>query len=376
MNMTEVTQSSSPTLNTGIGKKGEMTTVGGQFASLLDYLTKLPTTLPSPVSANATSNTTSLEPKIETPLLPDFIQQLVDQPDELLSLLKQPEVEALKQEPKKMEQLLAFVKQLLDGNVEQAKTQFDQLPPSLQQFVLQTVTNDTIKMKEHNPNNLKQPPLPTIENVISALPMKQTLPQTTRAVETVKPDIVAVAEQTKGKTPLPLAFASLVRKTTMPVDPEGKVAPPPMSMPIYKGATVQQIRSVPLPVPAQIQQRIEAALQQAPFLKGADGSTRLSIRLYPEQLGEVVVQLDRKEGALTVKLFASTEQAKQSIEQQLGKLQTALHQQTPVVKIETGMIASSTRDFQQSFTRDQQEHESPHQETPVPVEEEEEEDDD
>lgn len=376
MNMTEVTQSSSPTLNTGIGKKGEMTTVGGQFASLLDYLTKLPTTLPSPVSANATSNTTSLEPKIETPLLPDFIQQLVDQPDELLSLLKQPEVEALKQEPKKMEQLLAFVKQLLDGNVEQAKSQFDQLPPSLQQFVLQTVTNDTIKMKEHNPNNLKQPPLPTIENVISALPIKQTLPQTTRAVETVKPDIVAVAEQTKGKTPLPLAFASLVRKTTMPVDPEGKVAPPPMSMPIYKGATVQQIRSVPLPVPAQIQQRIEAALQQAPFLKGADGSTRLSIRLYPEQLGEVVVQLDRKEGALTVKLFASTEQAKQSIEQQLGKLQTALHQQTPVVKIETGMIASSTRDFQQSFTRDQQEHESPHQETPVPVEEEEEEDDD
>lgn len=376
MNMTEATQSSSPTLNTGIGKKGEMTTVGGQFASLLDYLTKLPTTLPSPVSANATSNTTSLEPKIETPLLPDFIQQLVDQPDELLSLLKQPEVEALKQEPKKMEQLLAFVKQLLDGNVEQAKTQFDQLPPSLQQFVLQTVTNDTIKMKEHNPNNLKQPPLPTIENVISALPMKQTLPQTTHTVETVKPDIVAVAEQTKGKTPLPLAFASLVRKTTMPVDPEGKVAPLPMSMPIYKGATVQQIRPVPLPVPAQIQQRIEAALQQAPFLKGADGSTRLSIRLYPEQLGEVVVQLDRKEGALTVKLFASTEQAKQSIEQQLGKLQTALHQQTPVVKIETGMIASSTRDFQQSFTRDQQEHESPHQETPVPVEEEEEEDDD
>ena len=376
MNMTEVTQSSSPTLNTGIGKKGEMTTVGGQFASLLDYLTKLPTTLPSPVSANAASNTTSLEPKIETPLLPDFIQQLVDQPDELLSLLKQPEVEALKQEPKKMEQLLAFVKQLLDGNVEQAKSLFDQLPPSLQQFVLQTVTNDTIKMKEHNPNNLKQPPLPTIENVISALPIKQTLPQTTRAVETVKPDIVAVAEQTKGKTPLPLAFASLVRKTTMPVDPEGKVAPPPMSMPIYKGATVQQIRPVPLPVPAQIQQRIEAALQQAPFLKGADGSTRLSIRLYPEQLGEVVVQLDRKEGALTVKLFASTEQAKQSIEQQLGKLQTALHQQTPVVKIETGMIASSTRDFQQSFTRDQQEHESPHQETPVPVEEEEEEDDD
>ncbi|MCY1690621.1 hypothetical protein OVA29_07880 [Exiguobacterium sp. SL14] len=85
-----------------------------------------------------------------------------------------------------MEQLLAFVKQLLDGNVEQAKSQFDQLPPSLRQFVLQTVTNDTIKIKEHNLNNLKQPPLPTIESVVSALPIKQTLPQTTRTVETVK----------------------------------------------------------------------------------------------------------------------------------------------------------------------------------------------
>lgn len=372
MNMTEVTQPSSPSLNTGIGKKGEMTTVGGQFASLLDYLTKLPATLPSPVS----TNTVSLDPAAETSPLPDWLQQLADQPDELLSLLKQPEVEALKQEPKKMEQLLAFVKQLLDGNVEQAKSQFDQLPSLLQQVVLQTVTNDTVKMKEHHTNILKQPSLPTVDGGISAIPVKQTLPQIGHAVETVKPNSGAVADQTKGKTPLPLVFASLVRKTTMPVDPEGKVAPLPMSMPIYKGAIVQQIRPVPLPVPEQIQQRIEAALQQAPFLKGADGSTRLSIRLYPEQLGEVVVQLDRKEGALTVKLFASTEQAKQSIEQQLGKLQSALHQQTPVVKIETGMIASSTRDFQQSFTRDQQEHESPHQETPVPVEEEEEEDDD
>ncbi|MCY1690620.1 hypothetical protein OVA29_07875 [Exiguobacterium sp. SL14] len=65
-----------------------MTTVGGQFASLLDYLTKFAATLPSPVSA-VTSNTIALESKIETPPLPDFIQQLVDQPDELLSLLKQ-----------------------------------------------------------------------------------------------------------------------------------------------------------------------------------------------------------------------------------------------------------------------------------------------
>jgi len=372
MNMTEVIQSSSPNLNTGTGKKGEMTTVGGQFASLLDYLTKLSTTSSSPVSADLTA----LETKVETPLLPDWIQELVDQPDELLSLLKQPEVEALKQEPKKMEQLLAFVKQLLEGNVEQAKNQFDQLPPLLQQVVLQTVTNDTIKMKDHHTNNLKQPLLTTIEGDISALPVKQTLPQTGPIVETLKSDTVAVAEQAKGKTPLPLAFASLMRKATMPVDPEGKAALTQMSMPIYKGTPLQTIRPVPLPVPEQIQQRIEAALQQAPFLKGADGSTRLSIRLYPEQLGEVVVQLDRKEGALTIKLFASTEQAKQSIEQQLGKLQTALHQQTPVVKIETGMIASSAREFQQSFTRDQQEHESPYQETPAPVEEEEEEDDD
>jgi len=108
MNMTEVIQSSSPNLNTGTGKKGEMTTVGGQFASLLDYLTKLPTTSSSPVSADLTA----LETKVETPLLPDWIQELVDQPDELLSLLKQPEVETLKQEPKK----IASASRLADSN--------------------------------------------------------------------------------------------------------------------------------------------------------------------------------------------------------------------------------------------------------------------
>ncbi|WP_312085585.1 hypothetical protein, partial [Exiguobacterium sp.] len=270
MNMTEVTQPSFPTLNTGSGKKGEMTTVGGQFASLLDYLTKLPTALPSSVSADAMT----LEPETETQPLPDWMQQLVDQPDEILSLLKQPEVEALKQDPKKMEQLLAFVKQLLEGNMEQAKGQFDQLPPSLQQFVLQTMTNDTIKVKDYDTNMLKQSPVSTMDGVVSAMPLKQTLPQTGSVVETIKPDTVAVAEQAKGKTPLPLAFASLMRKATMPVDPEGKAAPPPMSMPIYRGTPLQTIRPVPLSVSEQIQQRIEAALQQAPFIKGADGSTR------------------------------------------------------------------------------------------------------
>lgn len=369
MNLTEVTHTPSPTGSGGTGKQGEVTVIGGQFASLLDYLTKMPTTMQMATDAEPVEQAT------EASQLPEWIQQLADQPDELLSLLKQPEIEALKQEPKKMEQLLAFVKRLLEGHVEQANEQFEQLPPLLQQFVVQTMTSDTVKSKTDMTNDLRQNSVHAVENRVSALPVKQTLPQSNVSQEAVKPAVLLVADQTTGKTPLPVTFDSLLRKSMMPIDSEGKVVPLPMSLPLYKGAHVQTIRPVPLPVPEQVQQRIEAALQQAPFLKGADGSTRLSIRLYPEQLGEVVVQLDRKEGALTVKLFASTEQAKQSIEQQLGKLQTVLHQQTPVVKIETGMLASSAREFQQSFTRDQQEQETPYQETPAPVEEEEEEDD-
>lgn len=126
-------------------------------------------------------------------------------------------------------------------------------------------------------------------------------------------------------------------------------------------------------VDEQLANRIEASLKQAPFLKGADGSTRMSIRLYPEQLGEVVVQLDRKEGMLTVKLFAATEQAKQLMDQQLGKLHTSLQAQAPLVKVETGLLASTVKEFEQGLPQERRERQ---QEESVPYEEEPEEDED
>jgi flagellar hook-length control protein FliK len=136
-------------------------------------------------------------------------------------------------------------------------------------------------------------------------------------------------------------------------------------------------RTVPfLPVDEQIMNRIEAALKQAPFINGKDGSSKISIRLYPEQLGELVVQVDRKGNELTIKLFMANEQTKQLIEQQLGKLHTTLHQQSPVVKIETGIIATAAREFEQGFSSERREQEKQESSSHQQEEEREEEEDD
>jgi len=171
----------------------------------------------------------------------------------------------------------------------------------------------------------------------------------------------------KGVEPIPVV-----------ADPEGKEQPAPLTglkleRMTSAGPAIVRPPVMHSSVDEQLTSRIEAAMKQAPFLKGADGSTRMSIRLYPEQLGEVVIQLDKKDGLLTVKLFAATEQAKQLLDQQLGKLHTSLQPQAPLVKVETGMLAASVKDFEQGLPQERRERQ---QEEPTPYEEELEEDED
>jgi flagellar hook-length control protein FliK len=72
----------------------------------------------------------------------------------------------------------------------------------------------------------------------------------------------------------------------------------------------------------------------------------------------------------------ANEQTKQLIEQQLGKLHTTLHQQSPVVKIETGIIATAAREFEQGFSSERREQEKQESSSHQQEEEREEEEDD
>lgn len=90
-------------------------------------------------------------------------------------------------------------------------------------------------------------------------------------------------------------------------------------------------------LPENLQARIEAALQKAPFQSGADGSKVFTVRLYPEQLGELVVKLERQNGELIVKLFASNQEAKQLIQSQVQQLQQTLTPHSQNVRIEVNL---------------------------------------
>ncbi|WP_215141621.1 flagellar hook-length control protein FliK [Exiguobacterium qingdaonense] len=90
-------------------------------------------------------------------------------------------------------------------------------------------------------------------------------------------------------------------------------------------------------LPENLQARIEAALQKAPFKSGADGSKVFTVRLYPEQLGELVVKLERKNGELVVKMFASSQEAKQLIQSQVQQLQQTLTPHSQNVRIEVNL---------------------------------------
>ncbi|WP_214849654.1 flagellar hook-length control protein FliK [Exiguobacterium sp. s193] len=376
------------------GGKAPATANGfGNFASLLQYLTTtgqpmMP--LENPIETDAEGG--SLE---DGDVL---VKLLATQPDQALDLLEAPQLEELKQDPKIAMQLIQLVKAIHSGQAEEAVELMHQLPTGVEQAVTTVMASILVPQ---NVSQVKQGAVVATKSDLKTTTValsKENLPLTpgdvtnsnTGALANVKNSLAlhessgrtqqGAAPQTNFNLKGFIDSKSLGNEPAKAVaDPEGKAQPLPIpSLQLFKNNQVLNVRPALLQgstIDEQLAQRIEAALKQAPFLKGADGSTRMSIRLYPEQLGEVVVQLDRKEGVLTVKLFAGTEQAKQLMDQQLGKLQSSLQHQAPLLKIETGMLASSVKEFDSGGTS-QERQQTPHEDQPTSQEEELEEEED
>lgn len=368
MNLTDV-QQNQPVKGTAksVGQSAPSAEGMGSFASLLQLFT---TPEPSLLPENTVPSTTTPQSNEG-----QLVKMLTAQPEQALLLLDHPQLEALEQDPKGMTELVQLVKTIQEGDAEQATAMLQQLPASVGQLITATIVSILGVTK----------PIAGQLQPVEDMPVGKVVKtaegevKTGRVVQTVLP----VTRQAALAQTLPASMKlgeGLTRSEPLKgtVDSEGTALPLAFSSTLF----VKSDRTVPMPhlvpqsnVDEQLAKRIEAALQQAPFLKGADGSTRMSIRLYPEQLGEVVVQLERKEGVLTVKLFAGTEQAKQLIEQQLGKLQGSLQHQAPLVKIETGLLASTVKEFDTSTPQERQETAQEEQPKPQDEELEEEEDD-
>ena len=95
----------------------------------------------------------------------------------------------------------------------------------------------------------------------------------------------------------------------------------------------------------------EQILARAQFSQTPNG-TRLSIKLFPENLGTLQVELTQKDGVLIANLITSSNRAKQLIESQLHSLrQSFVHQNVQVEKIE---ITFSQNEMNETYNENEQ----------------------
>jgi len=366
-----------PVQGTAIGtdEMGNATDATGKFATLLQFLTNNELTVNQgiPDVSLKDSERVDVDGKSEKAVLLQNIQSLMDHPEMILEVLEQPEVSSLPIHSVKHREIVQILKAIQEGNIESAVQLLDQssITPAQINTLIGNVLqkqNQQLKPEVNSVQSIGSSPVEeNMEKLI--LPVKNELtPSKEKFMETGQNKIVNVIQK-QSQEP----------SSALEQDIKANTAAPAVSVNRMNHALLFNSvnRTVPfLPVDEQIMNRIEAALKQAPFINGKDGSSKISIRLYPEQLGELVVQVDRKGNELTIKLFMANEQTKQLIEQQLGKLHTTLHQQSPVVKIETGIIATAAREFEQGFSSERREQEKQESSSHQQEEEREEEEDD
>lgn len=321
----------------------------GQFASMLQLLTSIsPQSDPIPQlipkeSESETSNEQLIALMSEIEGKPGLAKQLLDTPE--LQLL-------LDQEPESVEDVIELLHQVEQGEIAGSLETLERLPVQVKEALPAIITNVLAPKRE---TAIKEPAKETAR-MMPAVSLYTPLVKDSAVLEkaTIEPKAAPDAEDAIGLVSRGEA------KTEMQVTAQ---RPAKEALDLNDPRFDDRLRA-----------KIEAALAKAPFTQGRDGATRLSIRLYPEQLGELVVQLERKDGELTVKLFTATESVKQAIEQQLGKLQQMLQQHAPQTRIETGIIASNAKDFgREAF--DDRRRDAEYQEQQADQESEEEEDD-
>ena len=99
-------------------------------------------------------------------------------------------------------------------------------------------------------------------------------------------------------------------------------------------------------------------------ISNAQGITRLTIKLYPENLGAIRIELVQNDGVLTARLLASTAHGRELLDSQAHQLKQAFVQQN--IQVDRLDIAQSLQDadrqqrdqsFFSNFFKQQQEQE-------------------
>ncbi|CAM5185866.1 Flagellar hook-length control protein FliK OS=Ureibacillus acetophenoni OX=614649 GN=SAMN05877842_101474 PE=3 SV=1 [Ureibacillus acetophenoni] len=153
-----------------------------------------------------------------------------------------------------------------------------------------------------------------------------------------------------------------------------------IATPSSSGAT-QKTVSITLPVEKSAQgEALVKEIQQLmnrSQLSNSQGTMKLLLKLYPENLGSIRIEIMQKDGVLSARLLASTPQAKELLEGQINQLKTSFTQAN--IQMDRIDIAQSLQDpdrnlrdqnlFSNFFKQQQQEDENDYDDNPEEDEE-------
>lgn len=150
---------------------------------------------------------------------------------------------------------------------------------------------------------------------------------------------------------------------------------------VFTGQVVTQVKTetVTMTLPTQKPAQSEALMKEFQTLLNrsqfgqAGGTTKMLIKMYPEHLGTIRVELIQKDGVMTARLLANTALGKEMLDSQLHQLKSAFanaNVQVDRIDVTQALQDSNKNDkqqqFNQSFKQQQQQdaEQNEHEETP------------
>lgn len=136
--------------------------------------------------------------------------------------------------------------------------------------------------------------------------------------------------------------------------------------------TLTQVESPEQSRAAELMKQLQAILKRANFGQ-IGGANRLSIRLYPEHLGTLRIELQEVNGVLTARILASSAQARDMLDSRLHQLRAALvSQNLQVERIELSqMLQASDKTEREQLMQQDTRHGATREETEETEEEQE-----
>ncbi|QDQ01734.1 flagellar hook-length control protein FliK [Lysinibacillus fusiformis] len=199
------------------------------------------------------------------------------------------------------------------------------------------------------------------ENLLSNSKNFLTTMQT--QVETIQ---TALQVTTKTTTTLPLqGFQQVIQQVQVTKQTDTSANEMVTSNTVQTKADTYQV-TLPAAKPAQSEallKEMQAIINKAQ-ISNAQGITRLTLKLYPENLGTIRIELVQNDGVLTARLLASTAHGRELLDSQAHQLKQAFVQQN--IQVDRLDIAQSLQDadrqqrdqsFFNNFFKQQQEEE-------------------